>query len=207
MQVRQEMGVRARRAGGIVAAGALVLALALAGTKVAGEADPAAGETGRESGTSPAWSASQAEASAMKETLASSAQDAGIRAVAASVLAGDREAVLAGLGCTVLTPTQVLQAEVMGLLPCGFHEEGIALEGFEDVMVDPEARVVGFSQRGSAEAVFAELAGRLTDAGWHYTDSGLGAGGSFAKETGALTWLFIMCYQTGDETAVVVQYR
>lgn len=213
MQVKRDMAARARCAGGIMAAGVLALVLALAGTKVAGEGDSPESATGLmpayETDAIGQWDTPRSgnagyEAAA---ALASAPRDPAVRSVASAVLAGDEETLLARLGCKVLEPAQVVQAEAAGILPRGFHTEVLALAAYDRVMVDPAASVVGFACKGAAESVFADLALQLAASGWRREESGLGVGGSFTKESGVLRWLFIMCYQMEGETAVVLQYR
>ena len=213
MQVKREMAARARRAGGIVAAGTLALVLALVGTEVAGESDGAEGGFGM---TPAVQTGGLVQRKALGSgysgpeiaaALVSTSKDRKVRSAASAVLTGDKGALLEQLGCKVLTPMQVVQAEAAGILPRGFRAEVLALEAYDDVMVDSAASLVGFTCEGDAGQVFAGLVSQLVVSGWRYEESGLGVGGSFAKESGVLRWLFIMCYQVENETVVVLQYR
>ncbi len=196
-----------------MAAGALALVLALAGTKVAGESGSSESATGLmpayETDAIGQWNMPRGGNAGYEAVaaLASAPRDPTARSVASAVLAGDEATLLARLGCKVLESAQVVQAEAAGILPRGFHAEVLALAAYDKVMVDPVASVVGFACKGAAESVFADLALQLAASGWHCEESGLGVGGSFTKESGVIRWLFIMCYQMEDETAVVLQYR
>ena len=92
----------------------------------------------------------------------------------------------------------------LGLLPEGFQEEVLRLEGREDVRVAAQGPVVGFVERSDAPSAFAALSAELEAAGWASVDSGRDDCGSFVKEEGRFTWLFVSCVWSGEATSVVI---
>lgn len=100
--------------------------------------------------------------------------------------------------------TQVEDADALALLPEGFQEEVLPLAGREDVRVSGQGAVVGFLERTGAATAFAALSAELEGAGWTPVQSGRDDCGSFVKDSGRFTWLFVSCVWTGEATSVVV---
>lgn len=95
-------------------------------------------------------------------------------------------------------------SDALGLLPEGFQEEVLRLEGREDVRVAAQGPVVGFVERSDAPSAFAALSAELEAAGWASVNSGRDDCGSFVKEEGRFTWLFVSCVWSGEATSVVI---
>lgn len=91
------------------------------------------------------------------------------------------------------------------LLPDGFADEVLALEGFDDVRVGAGGSVVGFSLSEGPSEALAFLQRTLTDRGWRAVPAGNATSATFMKEQGRFTWLFVSCIGVGDTTSVVVQ--
>lgn len=90
-------------------------------------------------------------------------------------------------------------------VPESFQEEVLSTAGREDLRCDASAGIVGFSEEGSAEEVFAQLSAELAEKGWTGVESGLDAAGTFVKGDGDHRWLYLSCVQVGDSTSVVAQ--
>ena len=90
-------------------------------------------------------------------------------------------------------------------VPESFQEEVLSTAGREDLRCDASAGIVGFSEEGSAEEVFAQLSEELAEKGWTGVESGLDAAGTFVKGDGDHRWLYLSCVQVGDSTSVVAQ--
>lgn len=93
----------------------------------------------------------------------------------------------------------------VSMLPDGFVDEVLPLEGFADVRVGADGSVVGFSLSEGPSEAFAFLQKALTDRGWKAAPAGNGTSGTFIKEQGRFTWLFASCIGVGDTTSAVVQ--
>ena len=100
--------------------------------------------------------------------------------------------------------SEAVASDALGLLPEGFQEEVLRLEDREDVRVAAQGPVVGFVERSDAPSAFAALSAELEAAGWASVDSGRDDCGSFVKEEGRFTWLFISCVWSGEATSVVI---
>ena len=85
-----------------------------------------------------------------------------------------------------------------------FEEEVCELSGLADVRTNEDCSTVGFSLAMSTDAAFSQIAEELEAHGWLSVESGSSSMGSFVKEEGELTWLFLNCYGIGGETCVVV---
>lgn len=92
----------------------------------------------------------------------------------------------------------------LALLPEGFQEEVLPLSGREGVQVGAQGSIVGFIERADAPSAFAALAAELEDAGWTKIESGREDCGSFVKNGGRFTWLFVSCTWSGESTSVVI---
>lgn len=91
-----------------------------------------------------------------------------------------------------------------GRLLEGFQEEVVSLGSRSSVRVGAEGSVVGFVEQGLATEAFSALASDLQERSWRTVDSGRSDCGSFVKEEGSFTWLFVNCVQVGEETSVVI---
>ncbi len=91
--------------------------------------------------------------------------------------------------------------------PVEFSQEAVDASVAETVMADADAQVVSYVVAGSAVDVFDYVTEELASKGWIPAESGWEIAGSFVKEGGTYRWLFIMCYQVGDRTSLVMQYR
>lgn len=100
--------------------------------------------------------------------------------------------------------SEAVASDALGLLPEGFQEEVLRLEDREDVRVAAQGPVVGFVERSDAPSAFAALSAELEAAGWASVDSGRDDCGSFVKEEGRFTWLFVSCVWSGEATSVVI---
>ncbi len=100
--------------------------------------------------------------------------------------------------------SEAAASDALGLLPEGFQEEVLRLEDREDVRVAAQGPVVGFVERSDAPSAFAALSAELEAAGWASVDSGRDDCGSFVKEEGRFTWLFVSCVWSGEATSVVI---
>ncbi len=114
---------------------------------------------------------------------------------AASILSGE------GAG-------EVIEGQVdASALPAEFCDEVFSPEAEGELYFDAEACVFSMTTTGNAADVFSSLSAELQNKGWQVVESGWDAAGSLYKEEGSYTWLFLMCYQVGDDVSVVVQYR
>lgn len=100
--------------------------------------------------------------------------------------------------------SEAAASDALGLLPEGFQEEVLRLEDREDVRVAAQGPVVGFVERSDAPSAFVALSAELEAAGWASVDSGRDDCGSFVKEEGRFTWLFVSCVWSGEATSVVI---
>lgn len=90
--------------------------------------------------------------------------------------------------------------------PQGFEDEALQLDGWEDVRVDRQNGIIGFSWRGSVEEVLASIEEELRGKGWSGVESGNDGQESFVKSSGRYRWMFVSCVRVGAWTSVVVQY-
>lgn len=97
--------------------------------------------------------------------------------------------------------TELVQTE----LPEGFESEVLDLSQAEGLRVAAEGTVVGFSLQGDASDAFAQLSEQLQARGWSAVESGRPDCGSFVKDDGVYTWLFVSCTQVGDGVSAVLQ--
>lgn len=85
-----------------------------------------------------------------------------------------------------------------------FEQEALPLAGRSEVRTTEDCSTVGFSMGMSTTESFSALSRELEERGWSPVASGSSTMGSFVKDGGALTWLFLNCYGIGGETCVVV---
>lgn len=90
-------------------------------------------------------------------------------------------------------------------LPEGFGEEVLDVSQAHALKVAADGAVVGFTEQGRAQSVFADLGERLAANGWEAVDSGRGDCGTFVKDEGRFTWLFVSCTQVSYAVSVVIQ--
>lgn len=177
---------RARRAACVLAAGAVLLA-------AWGAVEEAAADLGAPGVVREALCLLAAgDASAEEGDGAEDAQDAD----------GSGEGLLEALAALV-APSQGVDAGDEA--PEAFQEEVLALSGREDVRVDEDAGIVGFTASGEAEEVFDALSAELEEGGWSGVDSGVAGWGTFVKGEGFYRWVAVACVQVGDAVSVVVQ--
>ena len=189
------MAQRARRAGGAIVCLAVTFGLVIAisapaNTVASDEQEVFSDEPGGVYGSGENGASSGASSMTGKTAA---------REMAALILKGETKAALESRGCSFVGSR--------GILEEGFEDEVVGLAGFDEVMVSAEQRVVGFCCPGSASRVFASLRASLEGGGWTGVESGSDTLGSFVKEGGRFSWVFIVCYQIGEEVSVVMQYR
>lgn len=199
------MIARAKRAGAILLALALAMGVVLALTKPTAQEDA----TGYMLGTDTMLTAGD-------EGEGGDAVSAAVRvpggkqpskgSVAGLILAGKTEEALSEAGCSPVR-FDGFDAEKSVVLPKGFEDEVLYLPADAVVLVDSDACVVALSCSGASKAVFSQVRRELQAKGWQFVESGADNGGSFFKEGGEYQWVFAMCYQIGEKTSVVMQYR
>lgn len=74
----------------------------------------------------------------------------------------------------------------------------------DDIKQSLNHKVVGFSLYKNAEDSFLFLKEKLLDNGWNFFESQSNTCGSFYKDGGDYSWLFLNCVSQGNETSVVI---
>lgn len=91
--------------------------------------------------------------------------------------------------------------------PEGFEGEAFRLDAREDVRVDEENGLVGFSCYGEVDEVLVSLEGELKASGWKSVSSGNEGWESFVKNEGRYRWMFVTCVDVGESVSVVVRFE
>lgn len=89
-------------------------------------------------------------------------------------------------------------------LPDGFQEEVLDVGSRAELRVGADGSVVGFTEQGNAAEVYSALKQDLEGRSWREAESGRDDCGSFVKDGGSFTWLFVSCVQVGDAASVVI---
>lgn len=91
-------------------------------------------------------------------------------------------------------------------LPSNFNSEIFDVHGlnFSNLLTKDDEKVVGFSLRSKADESFALIKSKLEDNNWNFAESGSQTAGSFYKDEGEVTWLFLNCIDVGDGSSVVI---
>lgn len=91
--------------------------------------------------------------------------------------------------------------------PEGFEDEALRLDAREDVRVDEENGLVGFSCRGEVDEVLVSIEAELKASGWTCVDSENEGWESFVKDEGRYRWMFVECVDVGESVSVVVRFE
>lgn len=86
-----------------------------------------------------------------------------------------------------------------------FEQEALSLEGRDQVRIGASGEVVGYVDERPADQAFAELSETLQGKGWAFVAGETGAYGTFLKDEGTFTWLFVSATQTPLGSSVVIQ--
>lgn len=97
------------------------------------------------------------------------------------------------------------QVDEASQVSSSFSEEVLSVEGRADVRVGAEGSVVGFTTLSSPEVAFEEMQASLGGRGWIFVPSGNATQGSFVKDCGEITWVYVTCVGVGKTTSVVMQ--
>ncbi len=197
--VAADLGVQAarlRRAAGVVAALAFVLACGVA----VGHASASGGEAAG----APAEEAAAAALQADEASAAKAAAGAHAEAEAAAEPAHVRD-----LTRRMLVGEDVLAGELAaaGEAPRWFSDELFPLANERDLMASDGWTVVGFSMDCGAQEALADVAARLQERGWQGYESGAAGVATFEKEEGTCRWAMVSCAQMPAGTSVVVRVQ
>lgn len=104
-------------------------------------------------------------------------------------------------------------AGVCDQIPEGFESEVFALHNRDDLHVDAQTGIMGFSLAKSPGDAFQDLACTLTEAGWEHIEAASTTQdearaptfATFVKASGKYRWVFVSCVSVGSATSVVVQ--
>lgn len=91
-------------------------------------------------------------------------------------------------------------------MPEGFEQEAFSLADKQELRVDRDACVIGFSFRGTSNQALDLLRENLRETHWTETSNGSDGIASFSKTKGRYRWLFIQCVPMQEWTCVVVNY-
>ncbi|WP_165056994.1 hypothetical protein [Adlercreutzia sp. ZJ176] len=187
---------RLRRAVGVVAALALVLACSAA----IGHASA----SGARAAETPAKEAAAAGLQAGEALAREAAESAHAEADAAAGPAHVRD-----LTGRMLAGEDVLTGELAaaGEAPRWFADELFPLADEEDVMASDGWTVVGFSMGCGAQEALEDVAARLREHGWQGYESGVAGVATFEKEEGTCRWAMVSCAQMPAGTSVVVRVQ
>ena len=91
-------------------------------------------------------------------------------------------------------------------LPSNFDSEIFDINGLSisNLLTKDDEKVIGFSLNCTAQESFKLIKSKLELNNWKFAESGSQTAGSFYKDEGEVTWLFLNCIDVGGGSSVVI---